>query len=118
MPLAAQSQVDLKFRAFSDPVRLRILVVLTPGELCVCDLMKILALPQATISRHLAYLGRAGLVGVRQERKWNFYKLTTPRSALHTKLLECLSSCASEIPGMAGDLKRANAIRKQGSCVT
>ena len=62
MPSAAKTQVDLMFRAFSDPIRLRILSLVQPGELCVCDLVEILRLPQPTISRHLSYLRRAGLV--------------------------------------------------------
>ena len=49
MPAAAKTHVDLMFRAFSDPIRLRILSPVQPGELCVCDLVEILRLPQPTI---------------------------------------------------------------------
>jgi ArsR family transcriptional regulator, arsenate/arsenite/antimonite-responsive transcriptional repressor len=65
MPSAPKTTVDLMFRAFSDPFRLRILSLIQAGELCVCDLVEILELPQPTISRHLSYLRRAGLVKVR-----------------------------------------------------
>ena len=51
MPRAA---VDWMFKAFSDPLRLRILHVLRGGELCVCDLVDVLKVPQPTASRHLA----------------------------------------------------------------
>ena len=56
------------FPAFSDPIRLRILSAVQPGELCVCDLVEILKLPQPTISRHLSYLrlGRAAAVFLRR----------------------------------------------------
>ena len=118
MPAAPKSKVDLMFRAFSDPVRLRILAVLVDGELCVCDLMKILKLPQATTSRHLAYLRRAGLVDVRQERSWNYYKLTPTRSTFHAKLLDCVISCFGDVPGVSADLVRARTIRKQGCCAS
>jgi ArsR family transcriptional regulator len=104
------------FRAFSDPIRLRILSLIRPGELCVCDLVDILKLPQPTISRHLSYLRRAGLVKVREEQSWNYYELTPPRSAFHTKLLECLSSCFRDVPEMARDAVRARAVRKRGGC--
>jgi ArsR family transcriptional regulator len=104
------------FRAFSDPVRLRLLAVLADGELCVCDLMTILKLPQATASRHLAYLRRAGLVTVRQERSWNFYELAPARSVFHTKLLDCVTSCFTDVPGISADLSRARAVRKRGCC--
>lgn len=117
MPSPVQSPVDLMFRAFADPVRLRVLAVLTDGELCVCDLMGILKLPQATISRHLAYLRRAGLVMVRQERSWNFYELAPARSKFHRKLMDCVTSCFDEVPGVSADLSRARSVRKQGCCV-
>lgn len=117
MPTAAKSKVDLLFRAFSDPIRLRILGLVKPGELCVCDLVEVLRLPQPTISRHLSYLRRAGLVTVRQERSWNYYALAPARSAVHTKLLECLSTCVRAIPKLASDAARAESVRqKGGSC--
>ncbi len=116
MPSAPKTHVDLMFRAFSDPVRLRVLTLLQSGELCVCDLVEILKLPQPTISRHLSYLRRARLVAVRQEQSWNFYTLTPARSAFHTKLLECLGSCFRDVPELARDATRARAIRKRGGC--
>ena len=55
------------FKALSDETRLRILSLLTEGELCVCDLMEVLQLPQSTVSRHLAYLRNTGLVADRRQ---------------------------------------------------
>jgi ArsR family transcriptional regulator len=118
MPAAAKTHVDLMFRAFSDPIRLRILSLVEPGELCVCDLVEILKLPQPTISRHLSYLRRAGLVRARQEGSWNYYELTPAKSAFHTKLLECLRTCFRDVPEMAVDATRARAVRKRGGCCT
>ncbi|MFO7577824.1 MAG: metalloregulator ArsR/SmtB family transcription factor [Pelovirga sp.] len=63
------------FKALSDETRLRILALLSSGELCVCDLMTVLALPQSTVSRHLAYLRNAGLVDDRRRGVWIFYRL-------------------------------------------
>jgi ArsR family transcriptional regulator len=60
-----RTRVDHMFRAFSDPIRLRILHLIADGELCVCDLVEILGLPQPTVSRHLSYLRKAGLVSAR-----------------------------------------------------
>ncbi|MCM3881511.1 MAG: metalloregulator ArsR/SmtB family transcription factor [Vicinamibacterales bacterium] len=116
MPSATKTHVDLMFRAFSDPVRLRILAVIRDGELCVCDLVSILHVPQPTVSRHLAYLLRAGLVTVREERSWNFYQLARARSAFHRKLLECLASCFRDVPEMTQDATRARANRDRGGC--
>lgn len=63
------------FKALSDPTRLRIAALLTRGELCVCDLLEILKLPQSTISRHMARLKSAGIVNDRRQGKWVHYSL-------------------------------------------
>lgn len=116
MPLAPKNPVDLMFRAFSDPIRLRILHQIHEGELCVCDLVEILKLPQPTVSRHLSYLRKAGLVNVRQDRSWNFYTLLPGRTQFHKKLLECLGTCFRDVPELAEDSKRARRIREKGGC--
>ena len=58
------------FKAFADPVRLRLLNLLAEGEVCVCHLHEALDLPQSTVSRHLAYLRKRGLVVGRKEGLW------------------------------------------------
>lgn len=81
---------DKLFRAFADETRLRLLQLLSKGELCVCDLTTVLKAPQPKISRHLGYLKRAGLVLDRRQGKWKHYSLTKPRTAFHLALLSCL----------------------------
>jgi ArsR family transcriptional regulator len=61
------------FKALSDPTRLRLLNLLSEGEVCVCFLSDGLRLVQPKISRHLAYLKKAGLVQARREGKWMHY---------------------------------------------
>jgi len=116
MPPPAKNRVDLVFRAFADPVRLRILNLIQDGEICVGDLVTVLKSPQPTVSRHLAYLRRAGLVTVRQERSWKYYVLTPARSAFHHKMLECLATCYADVPEMVNDRNRAQALRSRGGC--
>lgn len=79
------------FKALSDETRLRILALLTAGELCVCDLMAILDLPQSTVSRHLAYLRHSGLVADRREGVWMYYRLTEAGDGFKGDLLELLA---------------------------
>lgn len=100
-----QPSVDRMFRAFSDRTRLRILNLLRPGELCVCDLVAVLDVPQPKVSRHLAYLRKAGLVTARKEGFWMYYELATGKSVFHRKLLECLSCCFNDVPELAKDVK-------------
>lgn len=61
------------FRALADPTRLRLLSLLSEREVCVCFLSEVLKLVQPTVSRHLAYLKREGLVTSRREGKWIHY---------------------------------------------
>jgi len=108
MKLAApkKNSVDVMFRAFSDRTRLRILNLLRPGELCVCDLARVIGAPQPKISRHLAYLRKANLVRARKEGLWMHYQLAPARNDFHHKLLECLECCfTAEVPELAKDIK-------------
>ena len=64
------------FAALSDPIRLRALALIArEGELCVCELVGALDLPQPKISRHMRVLGAAGLVVSRREAQWVLYAL-------------------------------------------
>jgi len=113
---AARNGADAKFRAFSDPTRLRILHLLQQGELCVGDLVRIIQVPQPTASRHLAYLRRAGLVVTRKEGVWTYYALAKAGNSFHKKLLECLGHCFNEVRELASDAIRAAKIRQGGGC--
>ena len=104
-PEAEVGTVFTAFRAFSDPSRLRIMNLLQhAGETCVCDLVRVLDLPQAKVSRHLAYLRRAGLVETRRDGAWVHYRLSEADGAVHRKMLECLACCLAEVPELRRDL--------------
>jgi ArsR family transcriptional regulator len=115
---AGNNRVDRMFRAFSDRTRLRILSLLRSGELCVCDLVRVIGAPQPTVSRHLAYLRRAGLVTARKDGLWMYYELTPARSDFHRKLLECLACCFSaDEPELARDAEAlASVCRDKRAC--
>lgn len=85
--------LDAVFKGFADPTRIRILSVLAAGELCVCDIVDILGLPQAAVSRHLAYLRRMRLVDVAREGWFSHYRLAQPEHAVHQTLLNCVRTC-------------------------
>jgi ArsR family transcriptional regulator len=104
------------FRAFSDRTRLRILHLLKDsGEVCVGDLVAVLRAPQTTVSRHLAYLRRAGLVRVRKHGLWKHYSLAPAAGRFHNGLLRCLGDCFGEVRELAGD-RRRYARMKQRRC--
>jgi ArsR family transcriptional regulator len=93
------------FKACSDPVRLRLLNLLAGREVCVCHLHEALGLPQPTVSRHLAYLRKTGLVMGRKEGLWVHYRLSKPAGELHRKLFECVSTLG-RLRTMEDDIKR------------
>jgi ArsR family transcriptional regulator len=66
------------FQALGDKTRLRLLNLMGEQEICVCYLVEILAQSQPKISRHLAYLRRAGIVAARREGKWMHYRIVMP----------------------------------------
>src|SRR5262249_9019021 len=109
-------QIDLMFRAFSDRNRLRILHLLRKGEMCVGHVVEALRVPQPRVSRHLAYLRRAGLVVSRKRGLWAFYSLAPARNAFHQNLLACLACCFGEVPELKADAERAEQLKKSGCC--
>jgi ArsR family transcriptional regulator len=101
-----------RFKAFADPVRLRLLNLLADGEVCVCHLHDALDLPQSTVSRHLAYLRKRGLVVGRKEGLWVHYSLAAPTDALHRHLLKCLPA----LRNASETLKRDRSSVRQRVC--
>ena len=106
---ATIDDLDLLFKGFADPTRIRILSLLAAGELCVCDIVDILGLPQPTVSRHLAYLRRMGLVDATREWKFAHYRLAEPEHAVHQNLLNCVRTCFRGIKSLDKERVRAEA---------
>jgi ArsR family transcriptional regulator len=104
------SDLETLFSGFADPTRLRILNLLAAGELCVCDLVELLDLPQPLVSRHLAYLRRTELVEVTRESKYAHYRLAEPAHAVHRNLINCVRSCFVGIRSL--DRERRGAERR------
>jgi len=75
------------FQGLADCTRLRLLNLMADQEVCVCYFVEILELPQPTISRHLGYLRRAGLVAARRQGRWMHYRISVPRDQLARQLL-------------------------------
>lgn len=82
-----QFDKELFFRALADRTRLRLLNLMGREEVCVCFFVEILKTNQPKISRHLAYLRRAGIVGARREGQWMHYRIVEPADADATRVL-------------------------------
>ncbi|MEY4385928.1 MAG: hypothetical protein RLY20_1211 [Verrucomicrobiota bacterium] len=62
-------------KARSDPGRVRILLALRKGELCVCQITELFGLAPSTVSKHLSILTQAGLTLSRKDERWVYYRL-------------------------------------------
>jgi ArsR family transcriptional regulator len=97
-------ETQIIFGALADTTRFRILNLLAEGELCVCDIMQVLNVPQSKISRHLSYLRRSGLVDARKEGLWMYYSLAKPKLKMTSMLLVALDASRKDFPELQKDL--------------
>lgn len=106
------------FKACADQTRLRILFLLRARELCVCELVEILKMPQGKISRHLGVLKHAGLVQSRREGTWIYYALQRADTGLKRRLHDYLKKEANQHPSLARDLAHLQQLARAGTiCV-
>lgn len=98
--------IDLLFRALADPTRLRLLNLIAGREICVCYFVEILGISQPKISRHLAYLRRAGVAAARRQGRWMHYRLVVPRDAVASSILQETLKHLRERPDMQDDFAR------------
>jgi ArsR family transcriptional regulator, arsenate/arsenite/antimonite-responsive transcriptional repressor len=103
-----ESVFDLEkfFVALSDRTRLRLLNLIGDDEVCVCFFVEILQEGQPKISRHLAYLRKAGLVASRKDGKWMLYRITTPADPYVARILRNLRNWLEEDREMRLDRER------------
>ena len=101
------------FKSLADETRLRLLLLLRRGgELCVCDLMHALDMPQSTVSRHLAYLKKNGWLHDRRGGVWMYYSLAKDLDVVHRSHLDLLSSNQAHSIVSCSDQRRLEAYLK------
>ena len=94
------------FAALADPTRLRLLNLMNGREVCVCYFVEILKQGQPKISRHLAYLRRAGIIETRREGKWMHYRIERPDDARAASILDATLKSFETDCNMQSDLAR------------
>ena len=102
------------FGALAEKTRLRILMLLSDSELCVCDLTFALKLPQSTVSRHMSRLKLTGIVTDRRAGKWVHYSLNRSSDQLTDQLFAMVELVKDEEPYIS-DRKRLNEHHNAGS---
>ena len=98
--------MELLFRALADRTRLRLLNLMGDDEICVCYFVETLRMSQPKISRHLAYLRRAGVVAARREGKWMHYRVVEPTDERVKKVFRETRAWLAEDKRMRGDRER------------
>jgi ArsR family transcriptional regulator, arsenate/arsenite/antimonite-responsive transcriptional repressor len=121
--LSSTSALDVRpltrlFRALGDETRLRIVALLSHGELCVCHIEAALDLNQSTASRHLGILRAAGVVDCRREGTWVYYRLTDQEHATVAKALDVLTRAFGTERALRADHARLRRSCGPGACAS
>jgi len=98
--------MELLFKALADRTRLRLLNLMGDDEVCVCFFVEVLRTNQPKISRHLAYLRRAGVVAARREGKWMHYRIVSPPDSHAARVFQEVRAWLAEDREMQQDRAR------------
>jgi ArsR family transcriptional regulator len=104
----AKNSYDIEslFKALADRTRLRLISLIGDSEVCVCFFVAILKTSQPKISRHLAYLRRAGIVVARREGKWMHYRLAEPPDQHAARIFREVRAALTEHPELQRDREK------------
>jgi len=100
---AKEYSIEFLFKALADRTRLRVIHLIGDDEVCVCFFVEVLKTNQPKISRHLAYLRRAGLVSTRRDGKWMHYRLVEPTDPHAAKIFREVREVLANNPEMQKD---------------
>lgn len=96
--------------ALADETRLRLLNLMREGEVCVCFFTEVLGLSQPKVSRHLAYLRNAGVVGARRDGKWMHYRILRQESESGQRILDDVLDWLADREGTTAEYERYKTI--------
>jgi len=103
-------RIAFLFKALADQTRLRLINLIGDDEVCVCFFVEVLKINQPKISRHLAYLRRAGVVSARREGKWIHYRLIEPPDPHAANIFREVRAALPNDPAMKNDRARLEKI--------
>lgn len=101
-------------KALSDENRVRALLALRGGELCVCQIIEMLGLAPSTVSKHMAILAQADLIECRKSGRWRYYRLTGPKASPAVRAThKWVAALLADDPVAARDAKRLTKICRE-----
>jgi len=100
-------------KALSDPNRVRILLALRKGELCVCQITELFGFAPSTVSKHLSILHHAGLILSRKSERWVYYRLAEKSAPVAVReALDWVRKSLAKADATAADAKKLKQILK------
>ena len=99
-------------KALSDENRVRALMILTDGELCVCQIIEMLGLAPSTVSKHMSILRLAGLVETRKDGRWIYYRLADGNTLKAHEILDWLQRHLKNDKRISDDFKKLRQMQK------
>ncbi len=100
-------------KALSDPNRVRVLLALRQGELCVCQITELFGFAPSTVSKHLSILHRAGLILSRKSERWVYYRLAHQSAPVAVReALDWVHKSLAKTDEAAADAKKLKQILK------
>ena len=100
-------------RALADETRVRILMALRGGELCVCQITEMFGLATSTVSKHLSILHQANLVDSRKNGRWIYYRLPIANNTVAVKpAIDWVARSVGNDPRIVNDAKLLKKILK------
>lgn len=121
MVLPSVSELDVRpfsrvFRALSDETRVRMVALLSHGELCVCHIENALRIAQPSVSRHLGILKNAGIVDARRDGSWVYYRLIDQQIPELQTAIEGIGKAFASPKLIRSDLVRLKKSCGPGAC--
>lgn len=99
-------------KALADENRVRALMMLAGGELCVCQIIEMLGLAPSTVSKHMSILRNAGLVETRKDGRWIYYRLAGGNANAANEILGWLEKHLKNNHKILSDIKKLEQISK------
>ncbi len=100
-------------KALSDENRVRALMMLCGGELCVCQIIEMLSLAPSTVSKHMSILKQAGLVQTRKEGRWIYYRLVDSDSQIADGIIIWLKNNLKDTQRVLEDIEQLGRTQKK-----
>jgi DNA-binding transcriptional ArsR family regulator len=100
-------------KALGDETRLRALLAVKDGELCLCQIIDVLGLSPATVSKHMSILYQAGLVERRKDGKWHYYRIAGGAKSPARGILDWVFAQAATDRTLRDDARRTRRVRRK-----